>query len=322
MIEVEPGEWNALLARLGVEDVYLRREYVESACTIEPGTPTFLSEADVVFPCILREFQDAIDVTTPYGYGGPVAAAEIADGFYAAYQEWCRERGVVSTFVRFHPLYGNQRYARIAVEPLGATVAWRLQAGELFERMHSHHRRVVRKAQRAELEVSVEEAPSLDDFVALYERTMARLDADSFYLFTPEYWESLLTLPLLLVSARADGELLASVVCFAAEPWLHYHLGASSEDGRRLGASHLVLYEAASWARAQGYELFHLGGGVGGRADSLHEFKSRFDPGAEREFAIGRAIHDETAYYELTEASGARAEFGGFFPAYRDTSRR
>jgi hypothetical protein len=322
LIEVEPAEWDALLARLGVEDVYLRREYVESACTIEPGAPTFLSEGHVVFPCILREFRDALDVTTPYGYGGPVAAGDDADAFYAAYREWCGERGVVSTFVRFHPLYANQRYAQIAVEPLGSTVAWRLEAGELFERMHSHHRRVVRKAQRAGLEVSAEETPSLDEFAALYERTMARLDADSFYLFTPAYWESLLALPRVLVSARREEELLASVLCFAAKPWLHYHLGASSDDGRRLGASHLVLYEAASWARAQGYELFHLGGGVGGRADSLHEFKSRFDPGAEREFAVGRAIHDETAYYDLAEASGARADSSGFFPAYRDTSRR
>jgi serine/alanine adding enzyme len=322
LIEVEPAEWDALLARLGVEDVYLRREYVESACTIEPGTPTFLSEGDAVFPCILRQFRGAFDVTTPYGYGGPVAMAEDAQAFYGAYQEWCRERGVVSTFVRFHPLYANQRYARIAVEPLGSTVAWRLQAGDLFARMHSHHRRVVRKAQRAELEVGVEESPPLEEFAALYERTMARLDADAFYLFTPEYWASLGALPLLLVSARREGELLASVLCFTAKPWLHYHLGASSDEGRRIGASHLVLYEAADWARGQGYELFHLGGGVGGRADSLHEFKSRFEPGAEREFAIGRAIHDETAYHELTEETGGSAAFGDFFPAYRDTSRR
>lgn len=319
MIEVEPAEWDALLARLGIEDVYLRREYVQSACTIEPGTATFLFEGGAVFPCILRQFRDAFDVTTPYGYGGPVADAEDADAFYAGYREWCRERGVVSTFVRFHPLYENQRYARIAVEPLGSTVAWRLQAGDLFARMHSHHRRVVRKAQRAELELSVQEASSLEEFAALYERTMARLDADAFYLFTPEYWASLSALPLLLVSARREDELLASVLCFAAKPWLHYHLGASSDEGRRVGASHLVLYEAASWAREHGYELFHLGGGVGGRADSLHEFKSRFDPGAEREFAIGRAIHDETAYHELTEG---RADSGSFFPAYRDTSRR
>ena len=81
MIEVEPGDWNALLVRLGVDDVYLRREHVESACTIESGAPTFLSEGDVVFPCILREFSDALDVTTPYGYGGPVAAEEDADAF-------------------------------------------------------------------------------------------------------------------------------------------------------------------------------------------------------------------------------------------------
>ncbi|MGN6429398.1 MAG: lipid II:glycine glycyltransferase FemX [Gaiellaceae bacterium] len=321
MIEVEPGDWDALLARLGVDDVYLRREYVESACTIEPGTPTFLSEGEVVFACIVREFRGALDVTTPYGYGGPVAGPRDADAFYGAYREWCRERGVVSTFVRFHPLYDNQRYARIAVEPLGSTVAWRLRAGELFERMHSHHRRVVRKAQRAGLEVSVEEAPSLDEFAVLYERTMARLEADSFYLFTAEYWESLQALPLLLANARLDGEPVASVLCFAAKPWLHYHLGASSEEGRRVGASHLVLYETASWARAKEYELFHLGGGVGGRADSLYEFKSRFDPGAEREFAIGRAIHDETAYHDLVDATGG-ANSSGFFPAYRDTSRR
>jgi serine/alanine adding enzyme len=317
MEEVAAGEWDALLARLGLDDVYLRREYVESACLIEPGTPTFLYEAGTVFPCILRRFQDSFDVTTPYGYGGPVSGDADAGTFYSAYGRWCRERGVVSTFVRFHPLYENHRYAEIPVEPLGSTVAWRLQGDDLFERMHSHHRRVVRKAERAEPEVTVDESPALDEFAALYEQTMARLDADAFYLFTPEYWESLRELPCVLVSARADGELLASVLCFASKPWLHYHLGASSDDGRRLGASNLVLYEAASWGRAQGFELFHLGGGLGGQEDSLYEFKRRFDPDAEREFAIGKAIHDEAAYREL--ANGAPLD--GFFPAYRNTAR-
>jgi len=317
MEEVAPGEWDDLLARLGLDDVYLRREYVESACLIEPGTATFLYEAGTVFPCILRSFQARFDVTTPYGYGGPVSGDADAGTFYSAYGDWCRERGVVSTFVRFHPLFENHRYAEIPVEPLGSTVAWRLQGEDLFERMHSHHRRVVRKAARAEPEVTVEESPALEEFAALYEQTMARLDADAFYLFTPEYWESLRGLPCVLVSARAGGELLASVLCFASKPWLHYHLGASSDEGRRLGASNLVLYEAASWGRDQGYELFHLGGGVGGQEDSLFEFKRRFDPDAEREFAIGKAIHNEAAYEEL--ADGARLD--GFFPAYRNTAR-
>jgi serine/alanine adding enzyme len=315
--EVAAGEWDELLARLGLEDVYLRRKYVESACAIEPGAPTFLYSNGTVFPCIVREFEGRADVTTPYGYGGPVNGDGDAPAFYSAYETWCRDRGVVSTFVRFHPLYENHRYAAIGVERLGSTVAWRVEGADLFERMHPHHRRVVRKAQRAELVVAVEEAPALDDFAALYERTMARLDASAFYLFTPEYWASLRELPCVLVTARTGKELSAAVLCFAAKPWLHYHLGASSDEGRRLGASNLVLYEAARWAGEAGYELFHLGGGVGGRADSLYEFKRRFDPDAEREFAIGKAIHDEAAYGELSGVTGAEA--GGFFPAYRNT---
>jgi hypothetical protein len=318
-MEVAPAEWNALLARLGVHDVYLRREYVESACLVEPGTAAFLHAEGVAFACIVREFADRLDVTTPYGYGGPVAGdGGRAGAFYEAYEEWCRERGIVSTFVRFHPLYENQSYARIEVEPRGLTIAWRLQGDDLLARLHAHHRRVIRKAERAELEVSVEEDPELGGFVALYRQTMARLDADSFYLFTPEYWESLRALPCVLVSARRGGDVLASVLCFASKPWLHYHLGGSSDEGRALGASNLVLFEAASWARDRGFELLHLGGGVGGRADSLFEFKRRFDPGGEREFALGKAVHDEEAYREL---SGDAAP-DGFFPAYRDTSRR
>jgi hypothetical protein len=140
-------------------------------------------------------------------------------------------------------------------------------------------------------------------------------------LFTPEYWESLRELPCVLVGARRGGELLASVLCFAVKPWLHYHLGASSDEGRSLGASNLVLFEAATWGRERGFELLHLGGGVGGRSDSLFEFKRRFDPGGEREFALGKAVHDEEAYRELS-GGDAGTDVIGFFPAYRDTSAR
>jgi serine/alanine adding enzyme len=315
-MEVAAGDWNALLARLGRDDVYLAREYVESACRLEPGAPTFLHAEGVVFPLILRDFEGRADVVTPYGYGGPVASdPAAAPAFYDAYEQWCGERGVLSSFVRFHPLYENHRYAAIHTEVLGATIAWRLQGDDLFERLHSHHRRVIRKAQQAELEVRVRERADLSEFAALYEGTMARLGADAFYLFTPGYWATLRGLPTLLVEARREGALAASVLCFASKPWLHYHLGASSDEGRALGASNLVLFEAARWGRDQAYELFHLGGGVGARRDSLYEFKRRFDPGGEREFAVGKAIHDEDAYRRL--AGGESVSFDGFFPAYR-----
>ena len=110
----------------------------------------------------------------------------------------------------------------------------------------------------------------------------------------------------------------AALLCLHAPPWLHYHLGASSEAGRKLGASNLLFLEAARWAQELAYTRFHLGGGIGGRRDSLFEFKLRFDPGGELEMAVGKAIHDDGAYRALV---GSQAGLEGFFPAYRAGSR-
>lgn len=310
--EVAPESWNGVLAELGFVDVYLTREWVEASALLEPGRPLFLRTDGAVFAAILRD--EPPDVITPYGYGGPVGR-----GFWEPYAEWCAAGGVVATFVRFHPLYGNQSEAPpwVRVEPLAPTVAWRLdEAGDLFERMHRHHRRVVRKAVAAGIEPRVEIGPAeLEPFRRLYEETMERQNASPFYLFRDEYWRALATtLRQHVVLFEAEG---AGLLCLAAPPWLHYHLGASSEAGRGLGANTLLFLEAARWAQELGYTRFHLGGGVGGARDSLHEFKLRFDPAGELEMAVGKAVHDEAAYRRL---SGSAAT-GGFFPAYRASVR-
>jgi hypothetical protein len=294
-------------------DVYLTREYVEASCLLEPGRPLFLRAGEAVFAAILRD--DPIDVISPYGYGGPVGT-----GFWEPYADWCRGHGVVTTFVRFHPLYANHNGVspNVRVERLGGTVAWRLDEDEgLFARMHRHHRRVSRKAVAAGVEATASVAPeSLERFRRLYEQTMDRRRAAGFYYFPPAYWRALeTTLREHVVLFEAGEE--AAILCLAAPPWLHYHLGASSDAGRRLGASTLLFLEAARWAQELGYTRFHLGGGVGGARDSLFEFKLRFDPGGELEMAVGKAVHDEVAYERL---SGTTAT-DGFFPAYRGTVR-
>jgi hypothetical protein len=270
---------------------------------------------EAIFAAILRD--DPTDVITPYGYGGPVGA-----GFWEPYDNWCRDNGVVTTFVRFHPLYANHTAApaTVKVESLAGTVAWRLdEDGDLFEHMHRHHRRVVRKAVAAGVEGTATVAPErLDRFRRLYEQTMERRAAGGFYYFPPAYWHALetdLREHVILFEAGEDAALL----CLAAPPWLHYHLGASSDAGRRLGASTLLFVEAARWAQELGYTRFHLGGGVGGARDSLYEFKLRFDPGGVLEAAIGKAIHDEVAYRKL---AGPQAGRDGYFPAYRKEVRR
>ena len=311
--EVAPADWNGLLAELGYDDAYLRREYAESAVALDPGELVLLHAEGAVFPCIVRPFDERRDVTGLYGFGGPVGKSP---RFHELYEDWCRERGIVTTFTRFHPRYQNHRYSRFHVDPRAGAVAWRLDEGDLFDGLHRHHRRAVRKAEAAGIETRVTVAPAdLEPFARLYERTMAEKGAAEFYYFPREYWAVLAERRgdgLVLFEALREGEVSASLLGLASRPWLHYHLGASE---RSSGANHLLFLQAAHWARDNGYTRFHLGQGVGGRADSLLEFKLRFDPGGLIESAVGKAIHDEDAYRGL----GGEG-FDGFFPAYRRTA--
>ena len=343
LAEVPPADWDALLGRLGCADFYLLRGYLESACLLEANDldhkqgfelprPVFLHLADrggdVVFALILREIDRTdgrVDAITPYGYGGPVGvgAAPPVESFYGLYEDWCASNGVVSTFIRFHPLFANQRRTPrdLHVERLSDTIAWSLERDlDLFASLHPKHRNKVRKAQAAGFEVTVRESPeSLAEFAALYEATMSRLGASGFYFFRDEYWRSLETGlgdQLVLVEARIDGELDASALCFATAPWLHYHVSGTSDRGREAAAANLVLFEAARWGQGRGFDQFHLGGGAGGREDTLFHFKQRFFPPGRREASVGKLVHDAETYCALAGLSELRLD--GYFPAYRE----
>jgi hypothetical protein len=321
------GEWDALLAGLCCADAYLMHAYIEASCVLDPGEPVLLhvseESGDVVFACIVRAIPgtDARDVTTPYGYGGPVGVGDDPPfaRFYEQYADWCIGRGIASTFVRFHPLFENHRVAGPAMHAAYAapTVGWTLDS-DLLEGLHGKHRNTVRKAMKAGVTVEPTLAPSdLSAFAALYEHTMRRQEAAAYYFFRPAYWERLPALGARLVrfDASLDGEVVASALCLRGDRWLHYHLGATDEGARDLGASNLLLYEAALWGQERGLSEFHLGGGAGGREDGLLAFKKRFSPDGVREFWTGKAVHDEETYRRLS--GGAEIDFEGFFPAYR-----
>jgi serine/alanine adding enzyme len=331
LVDVPPEDWDALLGRLDRRDAYLLRGYLESSRLLERGTPTFLhlseTGGDVVFAVILREIDGAegrFDAITPYGYGGPVSvgAEPPVEDFFERYEGWCAANGVVSTFIRFHPLFANQRQAAasIHVERLADTIAWSLDRDlDLFASLHPKHRNKIRKAKAAGFEVTVREAPaSLAEFASLYASTMSRLGATDFYFFPDEYWRSLetgLREQILLVEAREGSELAAAALCFATAPWLHYHVSGTSERGRGAAAANLVLFEAACWGQSHRFDQFHLGGGAGGHEDSLFHFKQRFFPEGRREASVGKLVHDTETYCSLAGMTDLRLD--GFFPAYR-----
>jgi hypothetical protein len=334
VLEVAQDDWDDLLDRIGVRDVYFRRAYLESAELLGQGRPVYLhlgtESGDVVFPALVRDAPDGYtDVATPMGYGGLVATgpAPPVAAFLAGYGAWCSENRVVATFARFHPVLANQELVEghWHVEHIGSSVGWRVEGrtrDELVAGLDPHHRRIVRKASAGEMDVTIETSPqNLVEFVELYKETMRRRDAAAFYFFPEAYWRQLtdpLGTALVRADARLDGELVASIVCLSAQPLLHYHLGASSERGQAAGANHLLFCETAAWAAEHGFARFHLGGGVGGFEDSLYEYKRRFDPGGALPAFLGKAVHDEDAYRVLSGVDDI--DYAGYFPAYRRPS--
>lgn len=323
LVEVPPARWDAVLRAAGVTDVYYSHGFVAASAVLVDGEPVLLqlpgAGGAVLFACLLQ--RDPTDVVTPYGYGGPLGtgADPPLERFPAAYEAWCRARGAVSSFVVFHPLTGSgdsPASAAFRRAPLGDTVAWRLAGRDLLAGMHGHHRRLVRRAQADGLEVAIDPAPGeLASFVELYEQTMRRARAAPFYFFPPRYWQELRRgVALARVDVRRRGRLVASVLGMGEPPWLHYHLGARGGNGHP-GASHLALYRLAAWGQEHGFETLHLGGGVGGRADSLFEFKLRFAPDGRVGCATGKAVHDRERYLRLAGADAI--DWDAFFPAYR-----
>lgn len=329
---VAPDAWDELVVRLGRDDAYLRLGYHRVSAHLEPaGTQPVLlhfrdAGGELALPLLLRPLPDGAgwDATSAYGYGGPVGKGrpDLA-AFGAALDAWAVANGVVSSFLRFHPLLGNARFAPPTAEliELGATVAWNIAPGrDLMADMHTHHRRVVRKAERAELRVQVSVAPSdLSAFRELYDVTMQRQGAESFYFFGDAYWQAMVDEPgleLVLVDGfLPDGQLVASLLCFADGSTLHYHLGASAAEARNIGASNRCFLSAAEWAQARGMQSFHLGGGVGAGTDSpLFQFKHRYDPTSEpKPFHIAKLVHDTARFRELAGTDST----AGFFPPWR-----
>ena len=139
-------DWDACLDDLGLTDAYLRRGYLRSGAALTPAEPVLLHlagvDGDVVFAALVRA--DPTDVITPYGYGGPVAvgAAPPVTAFARAYEDWCARRGVVSSFVLYHPLFANQELALPAFhqQALTGTISWDLEAEDLLAGLHRHHR--------------------------------------------------------------------------------------------------------------------------------------------------------------------------------------
>ena len=264
------------------------------------------------------------DFSTPYGYGGWLIEGDEPAALFEAYDRWCVKNGIVSEFVRFHPLLENHRYSEKYYEviPLGNTVAMDLSSPEkIWENITSKNRNMIRKARKSGIRIYSGRNPAIfETFRGIYNGTMDKDNAEDYYYFGPEFYGSIcedLPQNSQVFYAQLDGKVIAASIILAADGRLNYHLSGSLKEFAGLAPTNLLLYEAALWGAANGCRTFHLGGGVGSGEDSLFRFKKAFYRQDDLpRFHIGRRIIDREEYDKLT-ALRDNIPDSRYFPKYR-----
>lgn len=339
LLPTSDQRWDAILDGLH-HDVYHRRAYL-AAEDEHRGTLSklfVLSEGRnlMAIPLAFRpvaEVSGLMDASSPYGYPAPlISEATDLNWVPAAIDTFLRElraANVVSLFLRFHPLLGLQpshfsSFGRVVEE--GSTVAIKLARpfmdvrAEMRKGLRYDVRRALREGQVVLQDVDWRH---FAEFLEIYSETMERVGAAADYFFPRAYFERLRDDLGALVSlwvTKIEGQVAAAALITECHGGVQYHLSGTASAHLASHPTKILLDGVAEWANGRGNGWFHLGGGLGGREDSLFHFKAGFSP-LRRSFSTARIIVNPATYEDLTEAwaasAGGTIEPDGFFPAYR-----
>lgn len=340
VLTLKQGEqWDAIVRSFQQYDTYWLSGYVKAFKLHGDGEPLLIhydgSETRGINVVMKRDiawnehFKGKIsegkyfDLATPYGYGGWIIEGEDTNLLFREYEYWCVKNGIISEFVRFHPLVKNHIActAFYYVEQLGEVVHMDISSPEvIWSNITSKNRNIIRKAVKNDVKIYNGRFPRIyETFRTIYNRTMDKDNAESYYYFEPEFYDSVLEdLPqnAQIFYAVKDDMVIAASIILCANGMMNYHLSGSLKEYSSLAATNLILYKAALWGCANGYKSIYLGGGVGSGEDSLFKFKRAFYKGILNHFFIGKKIFIETRYEELMYMRNFNTETV-FFPGYR-----
>lgn len=318
------------LAEIQGEGAAVLIVYRESGCVV--ALPLLVRCIDL--PGVCSASEGWRDATSLRGMVGPVAScrpsAEVIVHFQDALQDYFRQNKIVSAYARLHPWVGRPE----VLDGLGQTVPvataitldLTVPPDEQVARYRRDHRHDVRKLARDGFVCEQAGEDCLDDFMHAYRDTMNRVQAAQEYYVERWCFDYLMReMPetvRLFICRDPEGKLASAGLVGASRRVVHGLYAGTAPEYRRQSPSKLMLDTVRQWGCEIGAELFHLGGAVGDRRDSLYDYKMGFG-GVEHSRSTWRLVVDRTVYDELCQEahrqSAARPE-PAYFPAYRWTS--
>lgn len=269
------------------------------------------------------------DVTTPYGYGGPVviegtATPEMIDNYYSAWSAYCKVEKIVAEFIRFHLFDNIQLRETFPGEVIHVTENVVRQLDVSIDRIWTEFehkvRKNVKKALNNELTVTTDSiGEQLGAFLDIYYKTMERNEAKSFYYFDRAYFQAIIdTLPgqFMFFHVWKDAVVISTELVLCSYKYVYSFLGGTLDEYYPMRPNDLLKYEIIKWSKDTGHQAFILGGGYSAH-DGIYKYKKAFSQNGDVPFYIGRKVWDEYVYNKLIEMRNDSILNECFFPLYR-----
>lgn len=292
----------------------------------------------VLMPFILREitckgFTNYYDVTSPYGYSGPLFNEDMSRAylldFWEAVDNWYKANNVITEFIRFSLSLNHQFYTGKLVSTLNNVKGYiQEEKAVQWDSFKAKVRNNYRKAVANNLTIKIVNTP--DDlehvkvFHNIYIKTMTRLNADKSYFYSLSYFENIIRLNknnYAIAYVYKDDVAISAELIFISGETLYSYLGGTLSDYFDCRPNDFLKIQVMKWARANGHKYYVLGGGRNNN-DSLYKYKKTFFPNDEDViFYTGRKVVNPEVYKAIINAANIPQDTSGavsnYFPKYR-----
>jgi len=328
----QKDQWNAIVRSMIQYDFYHLAEYHHLESSGNPFLLFFSSKKNsFALPVILRSIDgtEYNDLTSVYGYAGPLSNHENPDkqavkNFHKELLHFFDFNRIVSVFARLHPLFNNQEFLLHGFGEIINTnqtvgidlsLPQREQKRQYAHSVKNHINRLKRKNVLVKKEHTHE---AIDLFAEIYRENMKRVNASASYFFPNEYFYRFMDeLPSSLFLAYYEEKAISGSLFTTCNGIVQPHLSATRNEYLRWSPLKLVWDCIRIDACEKKEKWMHLGGGVGGKDDTLFLFKKQFS-NQRFLFKTWRYIHNEEMYARLvSEKYPNYIPNSPFFPLYR-----
>ncbi len=276
------------------------------------------SAAAVLFPVIVSALHEEpwtriderrFDLSSPYGYGGPIqydkADPAAIHNYWRAVDEWASQELIVTGYAGLSPFKNDLLSIMWNHQHVSDSVICRVdrEFEAVWRGFNRKIRKNVRRAERSGVSAGIENSSEAwKEFIRVYYDTLNRRGATGFYYFSEDFFErlrdELRDMCTLFIARNEQGRVLSVELLLTSATRLYSFLGGSTEEGLELRANELLKATILEWACKGSWGWYVLGGGKT-RDDGVFKYKQAFAPDSVIPYTVAKRVFDQTSYIEL-----------------------